>query len=291
MNSRRSQVIQAILWIAFQYGHHDKIALCAYSWRAALLLGNCVYRLPCSSSTLFGVDSVKNNRVRKGTEDAMLTAGQLLKGKKLIIVDEAYTWSLEHFEATNRSWNSHFGGDITKLFDGIQVAFYGDPLQHNPPGVNNSPLYKYANLATDPVEEQVGVAGGEDKTGRSHARALAGRKLYEQATEAVFTFTKQHRLDAADPSGAELFKFSRLFMSDTVTRGQIVEFCEAVNKKAVTSLTDLVDLNPHVAILRHRVRQAINLELVKVGPLISRCPHHYFWSPAWADHPALFCGV
>lgn len=294
-SSPSAQVIGAIQWIAYQYGYADRVALCAYSWRAALHLKNGAYQLPCSTSTLFGVDSIRDNRVRANHELAVQKSTGLLEGKDLLLLDEMYTLSPQHLAACNRSYarqagDAGGGRDESVLFDGLQVVFFGDPLQHSPPGRNNSPLHRFADMDGAPIAEQVKIAAGEDKKGQTRARAIVGRHLYVQATEDVFRLTNQHRLNGNDAEGQLLYKFSRLFMRDDdanpVRRADVVEFCREVNKKALdpsTGLAGLVEdgLVPHVAILRHKVRQEINLHIVKVsadGPAIDR--QHLCCSPA-----------
>ena len=184
-------------------------------------------------------------------------------------LDEAWTWSQEHFRATNASWcrlrpskadNSETDESI--LFDGIRVAFFGDPCQHDPPGANNTRLCSGALDTT--AEEKAERAASLMKNGTSRAYAVAGRALYEQATSFVFELTSQHRIARDDADGQRLYKYSRLFNRDNVTHGEMEEFIDAINERAVPSLVDIIDENPHVAVLRHKLRSDINMRIVKV---------------------------
>jgi hypothetical protein len=230
----------------------------------------------------------------------MVTSANLLLDKRLILVDEAYTWSLQHLRACNEAFHrtarEDTGGgalsDMSVLFGTVRVAFFGDPLQHSPPGKGNWPLFRFADTEDTTQEAAVAAALTEDKEGLgTRAAALEGRKLYHQATEFVFALNRQHRLDSTQKGGKELYDRSRLFMRDDdlnpVVRDDIQKFCKAVNERALgsgtpgvgDSLAALIEegKTPHVAILRHKVRQELNLHIVKVhcGPSSIMPASHY----------------
>lgn len=246
------------------------------------------HRLPVSSSTAFGVNSHAGNKIRGTKTTPMKVARDLLAGKELLLWDEAYVNSLPHLYACRGSYDVLFP-DAARANDGepfgsMGVVFFGDPFQHSPPGAGADPLYwgaanpaerakrslvraSKANAAAA-IAQAAGparsvAAAVADSGSIQGATAAAANAVYEQCTEEVFRLTEQKRT-AADAGGALLHKYSRLFMRSDVTREEVAEFVEAVNDKAISSLSDLVAGNPHVAILRHKIRQDLNHHLVKV---------------------------
>ena len=184
-------------------------------------------------------------------------ARQLLEGKLLLLWDEFGTIGQEHFRACVHSFFTLFSDRDTAVpYAGMNVAFFGDLFQHTPPGANATPLYSKAAAAT--ALEHVSAAVDVNS-----AKALEGRRLFVACSQSVFQLTGQHRLCQATNAGAKLFKFSRLFMRTDVTRPEIVELCHALNSKAIHSLSSLVAQNPHVAILRHSIRQDLNYKVAQ----------------------------
>jgi hypothetical protein len=217
----------------------------------------------------------------------MKVARDLLAGKELLLWDEAYVNSLPHLYACRGSYDALFPdaarANDDEPFGNMGVVFFGDPFQHSPPGRGAEPLYwGAANPSERAMRSLVRVpkvsataaiaqaaepsrsiaAAVADSGSIQGATAAAANAVYEQCTEEVFRLTEQKRT-TTDMGGALLHRYSRLFMRPDVTRQEVAEFVEAVNEKAIPSLSDLVDENPHVAILRHKIRQDINYHLVK----------------------------
>ena len=61
----KSRVLKALQWWALQIGGVDLMAVVAYTWRAALLVGT-PDNPACSTSTFFAIDSYKDDRLRAG---------------------------------------------------------------------------------------------------------------------------------------------------------------------------------------------------------------------------------
>ncbi len=59
----KSRVLQALQWWALQIGGVDLMAVVAYTWRAALLLGT-PDNPACSTSTFFAIDSYAEDKLR-----------------------------------------------------------------------------------------------------------------------------------------------------------------------------------------------------------------------------------
>ena len=191
-------------------------------------------------------------------------ARQQLDGKILTLLDEFGTMGQEHFSACVHAFSTLFSDRETAIpFAGMNVVLFGDLYQHTPPGANATPLYSKAAAAT--ALEHVSAAVDVNA-----AKALHGRRMFVACSQSVFQLTGQHRLSQDTSAGAKLYKFSRLFMRKDVTRPEVVELCHALNRKAIHSLTSLVAQNPHVAILRHSIRQDLNFKVAQARKAAKR---------------------
>ena len=80
--------------------------------------------------------------------------------------------------------------------------------------------------------KRAGRPGLKAKDVHALLRCDQGRHVFCEFTQ-VFWLKKQFRIDVDTDDGALLFKYSRLFMGIGVTWQAIVDFCEAINAKAV----------------------------------------------------------
>jgi hypothetical protein len=256
--SGKSQVVQAFLWHAYQHNWEHMIAVMAFIWKAALHLSTVGFP-PHSTCHFFGVMVFNGHKPNPGHESKTAVQNRL-RGCRFIFVDEFSFLSLVHLDgmiaACNQACialNPTLQDEPNLTFGGRHTVFSGDPYQHEPP--SGQPLHLYAAL---PREERhlkvLTLAGGE--------RLRRGLCVWERLCDQVHLLTNQHRLDPNDEDGQKLFRFSRMFMRDNVTRAEIEEFCDALNSKAISSMHDIRHKLPHVLCLRNEVKNQLNRRMV-----------------------------
>lgn len=81
----------------------------------------------------------------------------------------------------------------------------------------------------------------------------------------VFLLRQIHRQHGDDPGVAKLKRYSQLFMSmepEKITRQEIADFCDDLNSRAVTDLSQFQNDNPRIVVTRHAVRTQMNRKFV-----------------------------
>lgn len=186
----KSQVIKAFEWFAFQHGASHRIAVTSYTWRAALHVSNDVY--PASStSTFFGIDSVKGNKLQTSPNIRQRTQNNLTE-VWFSLTDEISFVDQAHFVAMHRSCCAAMG-DFKRPFGNLPcVGGVGD-MQQLPP-VAGSPQYapKSRSISTS------SITNGK------------GRDLWEQF-QTVIMLTEQNRIQTDDEDGQKLLRFVKVF--------------------------------------------------------------------------------
>lgn len=273
----KSRVLQALQWYALQIGAVEVMAVVAYTWRAALLLGT-PDNPACTTNTFFAIDSFKDktgaDRLRssgKSWEEATRRLRESSK-LKLIFVDEFSFLSQAHLSAMSRRCQEA-SGDHSRPFGGYHVVLVGDPRQHDPPAA--TPLVSGAaraaalSVGTDerlratPVQHEGGAASCNRQTKRQRERLAAdtdGRDTFVSFST-VINLTQQQRLDNSE-AGLKLQRYAELFNGDRVAeRREVEEFVDDFNAKAVGELHHLLESTPRVVTQRQKARAAINLAL------------------------------
>lgn len=139
-------------------------------------------------------------------------------------------------------------------FAGLHVIMSGDIFQHEP--ISGAPLYRYAAKS---LEERIQIASK-----MSPASAM-GSKLWSEHMEDVFILKEIHRQHGDDPGVAKLVQYSQMFASmdpASITRHQIGQFCDDLNSRAVTDLSQFQHDRPRVVVTRNAVRTQINRKFV-----------------------------
>ncbi len=105
----KSQVFKAFLWWAFQHGLSDRVAICAYTWRAALNIATPV-NPSYSTATFFAINPFNGDKVQPPGSAAYTSARTRLRPPlALLLIDEFSFISLEHLCGINKSLQLHRG--------------------------------------------------------------------------------------------------------------------------------------------------------------------------------------
>jgi hypothetical protein len=245
----KSQVIKALEWYAFQYSWCDKIGVAAYTWRAALHISNSSFPAQ-STSTFYGIDSVKGHKLQESTNVQHRTRTNL-EGRWLLVTDEVSFVSAPHFQAMDLSCRTALK-KAGALFGGLDKLATGDLAQLPP--VASNPLYLFP--------QQPSAANG--KEAKKFRQSMAGKAAFE-SFDTVFILTEQNRISEGDADGQTLLKYFRVFSNPErdATYEEVQEAMEAINAKAVSpaELQQLLPQQPKAVVLRNSVRDITNRSL------------------------------
>lgn len=261
----KSQALIAFLWFAFQHERSDEVVVLSYAARAALNVSTIsnVGRTTCS---YFEIDGFSGDKPRRNHQ-AIVRLQHALAGKKIILIDEFSFISLSHMAACSEQCNLVSAAEMRRMHDNtwealdhnfghFHVVLFGDIFQHSPPG--GSALHIGADICTVERElARLAQFNGSEKEKRN----LAGRDVWESFNMAVI-LREQHRL-TNDEDGEKLYRISRCFQRENVTREEIATACEELNGRAgLIDAESLGNENIKIVTLRQTVRHAVNSKLV-----------------------------
>jgi hypothetical protein len=188
----KSQVLKAFEWFAFQHNASQRIAVTAYTWRAALHVSNDTYPAR-STSTFFGIDSMKNHRLHPSLNIRQRTQ-QNLTDVWFSLTDEISFVDQVHFAAMHKAMGMATANHV-QPFGGLEcVAGIGD-MQQLPP-VAGAPLFVKDHTPATP-------------TPSANAKSQ-GRELWELFQD-VIILTEQNRIAVDDEDGQKLLNFVKVF--------------------------------------------------------------------------------
>jgi hypothetical protein len=267
----KSQVMKAFMWHAWQHRQQQRIKLCSYQWRAARGSSTAAVK-GVSTCHLFGINP---NTGKTAKAAVRARVAQDMEEAWFIINDECSLNSAAHLAHCSHAASNATGQPLDVPFGGIHTVMAGDMMQHPP--VGGTPLYKQAAgaapaaAALPPQHPDVKgtrpAKAATAKHGRNTTGDSCGVKLWERF-EDVYLLEQQHRQDES------IRRHARLFMQETpppdpktapeqhrLLLQQVTDLCEELQRRAVPELGALAALDPHVLVLRNRVRADLNRAL------------------------------
>ena len=148
----KSQVLKALEWFAFQHQAAHRIAVTAYTWRAALHVSNDTYPAR-STSTFFGIDSMKNHKLHPSPNIRQRTQ-QNLTDVWFSLTDEISFVDQVHFAAMHKAM-CMATTDHLHPFGGLECVAWIGNMQQLPP-VAGAPLFvkDHTNQLSSPHRQQ-----------------------------------------------------------------------------------------------------------------------------------------
>jgi hypothetical protein len=245
----KSQVIKALEWYAFQHGWSDKVAVAAYTWRAALHISSAHYPAQ-STSTFYGIDSVRGHKLQASANVRHRTRTNL-EGRWLLVTDEVSFVSSPHFNAMDTSCRTALQ-KAGAAFGGLDKLCTGDLAQLPP--VASNPLYLFPQKPKS----------SNCKEAAKFRQSMAGKRAFE-GFNTVFLLTEQNRISENDADGQTLLKYFRVFSNPDrdATYEEVQEAMEAINAQAVSpaELQALLPQRPKAVVLRNSTRDVTNRSL------------------------------
>lgn len=195
----KSRVLLALLWHAFQHKVSSRVAVLAYTWKAAQ---NVETPTNAGSSTCKFFQINPFNHSAYTSAAAMTTVQDNLRGVTMLFIDEFSFLSCRHLLAIHSvcldTMRSLLGNRaLDAPFGGLHVVLSGDICQHPPP--NATPLFRRPPATGS-------MPGGAPRSETNQIRLDAdarGRKLWTDMTD-VYELGTSHRLNGADPSSSQL---------------------------------------------------------------------------------------
>lgn len=262
----KSQVIISVLWYAFQWNLSRKIAIMAYTARAAINISTRS-NVGETTSSFLEINS-HGGHVPRVSDSARIRLEQNLHDVELVIFDEFSFICQAHLASCSRQCQHANVADdratTSADFGRLNVVLMGDLFQHDPPGA--FPLHRGADIEERDVAER-GIAEMLHEINQNAVTTRRdlnnqGRRVWRDFPT-VIILDEQHRL-TGDADGKALYDISRLFVSETeVPRQEMLAALIRINERALLPRDELL-LNPNIRVVtwRNSVRLALNKHLV-----------------------------
>lgn len=237
----KTTAIKTLVWLAFQHGCLDRIALCAYTWQAANEM-SLPHKQAVSTCNLFCMGHNARPRRGKAAKDALI---ENLRTVRICVTDEFSFLDDAHFENMHKQANIGKQRETSPIFfGGIVLAATGD-IDQLPP-VKKKALHVHAYL-----EEQ----------GLLHDR-LHGRLLWTQIPN-VFILTHSHRFQ----ENSAIYRLSRLFIDHRLaTIPNVRDLIETLNACYEMTYTEAITQGHPIRIItpRNLQREALTHECARL---------------------------